>query len=34
VTGPLHTLWYLSLVGFVITLVAVFGFALEPGHDH
>ncbi|MBA2571841.1 MAG: cytochrome c oxidase subunit I [Gemmatimonadetes bacterium] len=33
-TGPLHNLWYLSLVGFVITLVAVFGFALEPGHDH
>ncbi|CAN5855423.1 cytochrome c oxidase subunit I [soil metagenome] len=34
VTGPLHTLWYLSLVGFVITLAGIVGFALEPGHDH
>jgi cytochrome c oxidase subunit 1 len=34
VPGALYNLWYLSLVGFVITVVGIFGFALEPGHDH
>jgi cytochrome c oxidase subunit 1 len=34
VTGPLYNLWYLSLVGLAVTVFAIYGFALEPGHDH
>jgi cytochrome c oxidase subunit 1 len=34
VSGPLHNLWWLSLAGIVLTFVAVYSWAFEPGHSH
>jgi cytochrome c oxidase subunit I len=32
VTGPLHNLWVLTIVGVVTTIVSIYAWAFEPGH--